>query len=75
MKDQAFLWSYDLTPAPTPLSRRHVISLSQSSCVPPVELNNERGWDVEGVGDKSYNQQLSQRSEGGQSRRTEFSPG
>jgi hypothetical protein len=75
MKDQAFLRSYDLAPAPTPPSRQHVISLSQSSCGPPIELTNERGWKGEAVGAKSYNPQLSQRSEGGQSRRTEFSPG
>jgi hypothetical protein len=41
----AFLWSYDLSPAPPllSLSRQQVVSLSQSSCVSPVELSDGRG--------------------------------
>jgi hypothetical protein len=53
IEDQAFLRSYDSAPRPphyllSPVSRQQVASLSQSSCVSPVELTDgkggERGW-------------------------------
>ncbi len=39
--------SYDLAPPPppSPLSRQQVVSHSQSSCVPPVELTDGRGGE------------------------------
>jgi hypothetical protein len=40
-----------LLPTPYPLSRLQVVSFSQSSCVSPVELTDERGC---GGGAKSY---------------------
>ncbi len=52
IEDKAFLWSYDSAPRtpPSPFSRQQVVYLSQSSCVSPVELTDERvgggggGW-------------------------------
>ncbi len=41
IEDPAFSLSDDL--APPPPSRQHVVSLSPSSSVPPVELSNGRG--------------------------------
>jgi hypothetical protein len=43
IEDQAFSPSYDWLFPPPPLSRQQVVSLSQSSCVSPVELTDERG--------------------------------
>ena len=40
-RGQAFSLSYDL--APPPLNRQQVVSLSQSSCISPVELTEGRG--------------------------------
>ncbi len=48
IEDQAFSPSYDL--APPPLSRQKVVSLAQSSCVSPVEMND--GRREEGVGEE-----------------------
>ncbi len=41
-----------LRPPPFPLYRQQVVSLSQSSCVPPVELTDER--EGEGVSEEPY---------------------
>jgi hypothetical protein len=38
------------SPTPSPLSRQQVVSLSQSSCVSPVELTDGRVW--EGAGEE-----------------------
>ncbi len=48
--------SYDLVPPPTssPLSRDSVVSLSQSSCVSQLELNDGRGGGGGGGGAKLY---------------------
>jgi hypothetical protein len=44
IEDQAFSPSYDLAPFPPPSpSRRQVASLSQSSCVWPVDFTDGRG--------------------------------
>jgi hypothetical protein len=51
IEDQAFSPSYDLV---LPLSRQQVFSLSQSSCVSPVELIDIRGGVWDGAGAKSY---------------------
>jgi hypothetical protein len=40
IEDKAFLPSYDLAPSPPPPSCQQVASLSQSSCVSPVELTD-----------------------------------
>jgi hypothetical protein len=57
IEDQAFSPSYDLDtppPSPPPLPQR-VVSLSQSSCVSPVELHmTEEGEGGAGGGAKSY---------------------
>ncbi len=45
-----FLAVVTSSPHPIPLSRQQVVSLSQSSCVLPVELTDGRGW--EGVGEE-----------------------
>jgi hypothetical protein len=47
--------SYDLAPPPSPLhfSRQEVVSLSQSSCVSPIELTDGKGGEGVG-GTKSY---------------------
>jgi hypothetical protein len=52
LETQAFLRSYVPAPRPlsSPLSRQQVVSLSQASCVSPVELTDGRGG--EGVGDE-----------------------
>ncbi len=44
-ENQAFWLSYDLVPPPPhpPLSRHEVVSLSQSSCLSPVQLTDRRG--------------------------------
>jgi hypothetical protein len=46
IEDQAFLRSYDLAPRPppSPISPQPIVSLSQSSCVSPVELTDGREW-------------------------------
>ncbi len=53
VEDQAFLRSYDsaLRPPTPPLSRLQLVSLSQSSCVSPIELTDRR---MGGRGAKSY---------------------
>ncbi len=38
----AVVW-FDSSPTPSPLSRQQVVSLSQSSCVSPIELTDGRG--------------------------------
>ncbi len=49
--------SYDLSPRPPPpLSRQPVVSLSQSSCVTPIELTDGRGGRG-GRGAKSYDRE------------------
>ncbi len=52
IEDQAFSSSYDLAFLPPLLTRRHVVSLSQSSCVPPVKLTDGRGQGGRVVGEK-----------------------
>ncbi len=56
----AVLWfSISPPPAPHPFppSTLHVVSLSQSSCVSPVELNDERGREGGGRGTKTYHRE------------------
>jgi hypothetical protein len=50
------LRSYDSDPRlpPSPLSRQQVVSLSQSSCVSPVELTNGREVGGDELGAESY---------------------
>ncbi len=52
VEDQASSPSSDLAP-PSPLARVQVVSLSQSSCVPPVELTDGREEGRVGGGAKS----------------------
>ncbi len=53
-EDQAFSQSYVLaSPPPNPLFRQQVVSLSQSSCVSPVQLTDGRGGKRGGEA-KSY---------------------
>jgi hypothetical protein len=51
IEGQAFLWSDDSIPLPTPLSRHRLVSLSESFCVSPVRLTTGRGG---GLGVESY---------------------
>ncbi len=44
---------FGLSPTPPPLSRQQVVSLSQSSCVSPVEHTSGRGGEGR-AGAKSY---------------------
>ncbi len=54
IEDQAFSPSYDLAPSPSPPKPSHVSKLSQSSCVSPVELTDERGgWGAGGYKEMS----------------------
>jgi hypothetical protein len=50
IEDQAFSPSYDLAPYPSPLSCQQIVSLSQASCVSPMEHSDWKGGRVrEGV--------------------------
>jgi hypothetical protein len=42
-ENQAFSLSYDLAPTPPPSPRQRLVSISQSSCVSPVELTDGGG--------------------------------
>ncbi len=42
MEDQASSPSYDLAPTLSPICRQQFLSVSQSSCVSPVELKDRR---------------------------------
>ncbi len=53
IEDQTFSPSYDLASPPTrliPIPRQHVVALSQSSSVSPVEFTDRRSG--EGVGEE-----------------------
>jgi hypothetical protein len=56
IEEHAFLQSYDSSslPSPSPLSRQQIVSLSQSSCVSPVEFTDRGGGELSGRGAKSY---------------------
>jgi hypothetical protein len=56
LENQAFLRSYDSAPRPPlpHLHRQQLVSLSQSSCVSPVQLTDGRGGGRGGRGAKSY---------------------
>ncbi len=49
-RGQGFLRSYDSAtrPSPYPLSSQQVVSLSQSSCVSPVELTDGKEGEIVG---------------------------
>ncbi len=53
MEDQAFLGSYDSAPRPPP-PLQQIVSLSQSSCVSPVQLTEGRVGGGGGRGAESY---------------------
>jgi hypothetical protein len=52
-REPAFSRSYDVAPPPT-LSCQQVVSVSQSSCVSPVELTDGIGGEEGGGGAKTY---------------------
>ncbi len=56
IEDQTFLRPWDLAPRPThsPLSYQQVFSLSQSSCVSPIQLADGRGGAGGDGGANSY---------------------